>query len=70
MVNERVAGYARLFVVGLRESSIDDHQASTSLDGVLTTCHMHRHMAVDDVSVGVVNAECIENLLGYGLVVA
>ena len=35
VIDERIAGNARLGVVGLGEAAVDDHEAASRLDGVL-----------------------------------
>ena len=35
VIDEGVAGDARLVVIGLGETTVDDHQPTTGLDGVL-----------------------------------
>ena len=49
VIDEGVACDARRVVVGLRETSVDDHQHAVGLDGVLALAGMNRHVAVDDV---------------------
>ena len=70
MIDERVAGNARLLVVGLGETAVDDHQLAVGLYRVLAASGMHGHVAVDDVAVGMAHLEGVENPVHHFFVVS
>ena len=70
VVHQRVAGNARLLVVGLREATIDHHELAIGLDGGLALAHLHGHMAIDDVAVVACNAKGVHDAVANLLVVA
>ena len=61
VVDEGVAGDARLMVVGLGETAVDHHKASASLDGVLTFRGVDGHVTIDDVTVHTFHFEGVED---------
>ena len=61
VVYQRVSGNTRFGVVGFRETTIDDHEPSACLDGILAFRGMYGHVAVDDMAVIALNTESIKN---------
>ena len=70
MVDKCVSGYARLLMISLRETAVYNHKLAVGLDRILAIAYMHRHMTVDDVTVGARNLEGIHNVVYNLLVVA
>lgn len=61
VVDEGVAGNARGHVVGLGETSVDDHQLAVCPDGRLAFGYVHGYMAVDDVPLLAFHTEGIKD---------
>ena len=70
IVNERIAGDARLFVVRLAESAVDDDEFALRLDGVFAQFGAHGHVPVDDVAVFARDAEIAQHFFAELLSVA
>ena len=52
VIDERVAGDARLLVVGLAEAAVDDDGFAAGLDRALALLDLDRDVAIDDVARG------------------
>ena len=63
MINEGIASNARLVVIGFRETAIDDHQSTASLDGVLAFGGMNGNVSIDDMTVQAFYLESIEDAI-------
>ena len=66
---QRVAGDARLRLVGFGKAAVDDEQLAVGLDGGLAFRSLYRHMAVDDMAVRALHIEAVENHVDGCLVV-
>ena len=70
MINQGIAGNARLVVVGLGETAVDDHQLTICLDRILALQGAHWHVTIDDVAVLAVKSEGIHDVVYHLFVVA
>ena len=70
MINEGVAGNARLVVIGLRKTAIDNHKLAARLDGIFAATGMNGNVAVDDVAGLALYAEGIKYAVANLLAVA
>ena len=69
VVNKRVSGNSCLLMVCLREAAVDNHQLAVGLYRILTTHHMHGHMAVYYVAHTPGHAVCVKYVVAHLLVV-
>ena len=70
VIYQGVAGDARLIMVCLGESAVDDHQLAVRLDRVLALGGAHGHVAIDDVAVRTGNAKFVHDVVDDLLLVA
>ena len=70
IVDERIACDARLFVVRLAETAVDDDQFPLRLDRALPVFFLDGDVPVDDMAVFSVNAEIAQYFFAERLVVA
>ena len=68
VIDKGVAGNTSLLMISLRETAVYNHKLAIGLDRILAIAYVHRHMAVDDVTVGARNLEGIHNVV-YNLLV-
>src|SRR5574344_527997 len=70
VVNQRITGDTSLLMIRLTEATINHHQFTVGLDGILTAGGMYRHMSIDDVAVRTFHAERIHDGITDGFIVA
>ena len=70
VVNERIACNARLIVISLGETAVDNHQFAISFDGVLTFGNMDGYVTIDDMAIRSFDTEGVEDAVANLFVVA
>ena len=69
VIDERVSCNAGLLMIGLCESTVDDHQLASCFNRILSGTHFHGDVAVDDMSVRPSDAKSVHDMLANLLVV-